>query len=130
MRDSWQLFLFRYILISLLGNGRLEWPGVALLVSVLPSGFFDGTSWCTNVALSAGVRLSRRYFVSEHHRDTTSTRVDILNGNALFLATCHQDLLKHIARALNIHLRGASTDELFRTRSIAALRATEVAYPS
>ena len=42
MRDSCQLFLFRYILISLLGNGRHEWPGVALLVSVLPSGFLDG----------------------------------------------------------------------------------------
>ena len=41
MRDLWQRFLFRYILISLLGNDRYEWPGVALLVSVLPSGFID-----------------------------------------------------------------------------------------
>ena len=35
-----------------------------------------------SVALSAGVRFSRRHFVREHHRDTTSTRVDILNDNA------------------------------------------------
>ena len=42
MRESWQMFLFGYIIILLFSNGRYEWPAVALLVSVLPSGFPDG----------------------------------------------------------------------------------------